>query len=69
MPSSKYHRDQAQILAGLALSTNNRKMAERFTLAAIEHLERAEATEGPALVQASQSANEQSSDRTGAIPE
>jgi hypothetical protein len=69
MPSSKYHRDQAQILAGLALSTNNRKMAERFTLAAIEHLERAEATDGPVLVQAGQSANEQSSDRTGAIPE
>ena len=69
MPSSKYHRDQAQILAGLALSTNNRKMAERFTLAAIEHLERAEATDGPVRVQAGQSANEQSSDRTGAIPE
>jgi hypothetical protein len=64
MPSSKYHRDQAQILAGLALSTNNRKMAERFTLAAIEHLERAEATDGHALIQAGQSANEQSSDRT-----
>jgi hypothetical protein len=39
-------------------------MAERFTLAAIKHLERAEATDGHALVQASQSANEQSSDRT-----
>jgi hypothetical protein len=40
MPSSKYHREQAQVLAGLALSTNDATEADRFTLAAMEHLER-----------------------------
>jgi hypothetical protein len=43
MPSSKYHREQAQVLAGLALSTNDRAEAARFTRAAMEHLERAQA--------------------------
>ena len=48
MPSSKYHRDQAQILAGLALSTNDAKEADRFTLAAMAHLDRAQALENDA---------------------
>jgi hypothetical protein len=43
MPSAKYHREQAQVLAGLALSTNDPAEAARFTQAAIEHLERAQA--------------------------
>jgi hypothetical protein len=45
MPSSKYHREQAQVLAGLALSTNDPKEVVRFTQAAMEHLERAQAIE------------------------
>jgi hypothetical protein len=45
VPSSKYHREQAQVLAGLALSTHDSKEVERFTQAAMKHLERAQATE------------------------
>ena len=63
MPSSKYHRDQAKLLAGLALSTNSSTEAERFTLAAMEHLERAEAMDGAPGVQGHKSASEQSPDR------
>ena len=43
MLSSKYHREQAKVLAGLALSTRDTTEADRFKLAAMEHLERAEA--------------------------
>jgi hypothetical protein len=46
MSSSKYHREQAKILAGLALSTPNPIAADRFNLAAMEHLERAQAVDG-----------------------
>jgi hypothetical protein len=46
MPSSKYHLEQAKILAGLALSTPNATAADRFNLAAMEHLDRAQAVEG-----------------------
>jgi hypothetical protein len=46
MSSSKYHREQAKILAGLALSTPNATAADRFNLAAMEHLERAQAVDG-----------------------
>jgi hypothetical protein len=46
MSSSNYHREQAKILAGLALSTHNVTAADRFTLAAMEHLERADAVDG-----------------------
>jgi hypothetical protein len=42
MPSSKYHREQAKILAGLALTTNDITKADQFKLAAMEHLERAQ---------------------------
>ena len=42
MSSSKYHSEQAKVLAGLALSTNDKKKADRFKLAAMEHLERAQ---------------------------
>jgi len=42
MSSSKYHREQAKILAGLALSTNDVTKADQFKLAAMEHLERAQ---------------------------
>jgi hypothetical protein len=45
MPTSKYYREQAQVLAGLALSTTDPMEAQRFTQAAMEHLERAEAAE------------------------
>ncbi len=46
MLSSKYHREQAKILAGLALSTPDATRADHFKLAAMEHLERAQAAEG-----------------------
>jgi hypothetical protein len=46
MSSSKYHLEQAKILAGLALSTDNATAADRFNLAAMEHLERAHAVDG-----------------------
>jgi hypothetical protein len=42
MPRSKYHREQAKILAGLALSTNDVTKADQFKLAAMQHLERAQ---------------------------
>ena len=51
MPSSKYHRQQASVLAGLALSTNDPTEANRFKLAAMEHLERAQALEDAAVLQ------------------
>jgi hypothetical protein len=46
MPSSKYHRKQAEILAGLALSTDDETKAEQFKLAALEQLDRAQTVEG-----------------------
>ncbi|MEA2943552.1 MAG: hypothetical protein QOD09_4081 [Bradyrhizobium sp.] len=48
MSSSKYHREQAKVLAGLALSADNLAAADRFNLAAMEHLERAQAVDGAA---------------------
>jgi hypothetical protein len=42
MPSSKYHRKQAELLAGLALSTDDATKAEQFKLAALEQLDRAQ---------------------------
>ena len=44
MPSSNYHRKQAEILAGLALSTDDATKAEQFKLAAMEQLDRAAQT-------------------------
>jgi hypothetical protein len=43
MPSSRYHRKQAELLAGLALSTGDSTKAEQFKLAALEQLDRAQA--------------------------
>jgi hypothetical protein len=43
MATSKYHRDQAIVLASLALSTQDPVQADRFQRAAQEHLERAKA--------------------------
>ena len=45
MSSSKYHREQAKILAGLALSTGDATKADQFKLAAMEQLERAQTVE------------------------
>jgi hypothetical protein len=45
MSSSKYHRKQAEILAGLALSTDDVTKAEQFKLAAMEQLDRAQSAE------------------------
>jgi hypothetical protein len=42
MASSAYHRKQAQVLAGLMLSTDNDKFAERMKLQAMRHLAAAE---------------------------
>ena len=45
MPSSRYHRKQAELLAGLALSTDDARKAEQFKLAAMEQLDRAQTVE------------------------
>ena len=45
MPSSNYHRKQAELLAGLALSTDDATKAEQFKLAAMEQLDRAQSAE------------------------
>ena len=45
MSSSKYHRKQAQILAGLALTAGDATKADQFKLAAMEQLERAQTVE------------------------
>ena len=42
MPCSKYHRKQDELLAGLALSTDDATKAEQFKLAAMEQLDRAQ---------------------------
>jgi hypothetical protein len=47
MPSPRYHRKQAELLAGLALSTDDATKAERFKLAAMEQLDRAQSAEDP----------------------
>jgi hypothetical protein len=43
MSSAKYHYEQAQVLAGMALSTDNPKEVERLTRAVSKHLARAQA--------------------------
>jgi hypothetical protein len=43
MSSPKYHREQAQVLAGMVLATDNPKEAERLTRVASKHLARAQA--------------------------
>ena len=50
MPSSKYYREQAQLLAGLALTADDRMKADQYKLAAMEHLERAQAVEDASSV-------------------
>jgi hypothetical protein len=45
MPSSKYHRKQAELLAGLALASDDATKAEQFKLAALEQLDRAQTVE------------------------
>jgi hypothetical protein len=45
MSRSKYHRQQAKVLAGLALSTSDATKADHFKLAAMEHLERSQVAE------------------------
>jgi hypothetical protein len=45
MLSPKYHREQAQVLAGMALSADNPKEAERLARAASKHLARAQAVD------------------------
>jgi hypothetical protein len=67
MPTSKYYREQAQVLAGLALLARDPAEAERFTKSAMEHLERAEVAEsqeiGPKITAQQPSANVQDSPR------
>ena len=50
MPSSRYHREQAQVLAGLALSTNDPVETDQYLRAAQDHLERAEAIEASSAI-------------------
>ncbi len=47
MSSPKYHREQAQVLAGMALSTDNPTETERLTRAARKHLAQAQAMDVP----------------------
>ena len=42
MSRVKYHREQAKVLAALAMFAENLNKAKMYNLAAIEHLERAE---------------------------
>jgi hypothetical protein len=42
MADAEYHRKQAEILAGLALSTSDRREAAGLSLLAAEHLVKAE---------------------------
>jgi hypothetical protein len=42
MADAEYHRKQAKILAGLALSTSDRKEAAGLSLLAAEHMVQAE---------------------------
>ena len=42
MSRVKYHREQAKVLAALAMFAENLAKAKMYNLAAIEHLERAE---------------------------
>ncbi len=50
MPSSKYYREQAQLLAGLALTTDDRAKADQYKLATMEHLEKAQAMDDAPMV-------------------
>lgn len=50
MSSVKYHREQAKVLAALAVFAENPKMAKMYNLALIDHLERAEDLERAELV-------------------
>jgi len=45
MSRANYYREQAQVLAALALATEDPKKAESYKLAALEHLERADESE------------------------
>ena len=50
MSTVKYHREQAKVLAALAIFAENLKNAKMYNLAVIEHLERAEDLERTELV-------------------
>jgi hypothetical protein len=52
MSSVKYHREQAKVLAALAVFADNSNKAKMYNLAVIEHLERAEDLERTELVSA-----------------
>ena len=65
MPSSKYHRTQAELLAGLALSTDDATKAEQFKLAAMQQLDRAQTVDD---TEASPSDATDPDDMTGSGP-
>ena len=50
MASSAYHRKQAEILAGLALTAPDRATANQFSLLALEHRNLAEQRNPDALL-------------------
>ena len=50
MSTVKYHREQAKVLAALAVIAENPKNAKMYNLAVIDHLERAEDLERTGLV-------------------
>jgi hypothetical protein len=45
MATSEYHRKQAEILAGLALTAPDRTTAAQFSLLALQHRDRADKRE------------------------
>ncbi len=45
MARGKYHRSQAQLFAGLAATTSNPAIAERYSLMALEQLAKADEVE------------------------
>jgi hypothetical protein len=49
MADAEYHRKQAEILAGLALTTSDRKEAAGLSLLAAEHLVKAENSSGKSV--------------------
>jgi len=51
MADAEYHRKQAKILAGLALSTSDRKEAAGLSLLAAEHMVQAEQSDNGASSQ------------------
>lgn len=60
MATSEYHRKQAEILAGLALSAPDRATAAQFSLLALEHRDLAEKREADSAQPLARAGNRES---------